>query len=48
LAGRSLREVEKRVDQLTQVVGLALLATLAASLVLVSLLEIFLPGSKKQ
>lgn len=40
LAGRSLREVEKRVDQLTQQVGAAWLASMLVTLVLVLLFEV--------
>jgi len=39
MAGRSLREVEKRVDQLGQITLIAWLATLAGSLVVVALSE---------
>jgi hypothetical protein len=46
LAGRSLREVEKRVDQVQTFTGAAWLATLVASLVLVILLEWVLGGKK--
>ena len=44
LAGRSLREVEKRVDQLTLEVGGTLALTLVASLVIVALVEIIIPA----
>ena len=40
LAGRSLREVEKRVDQLTKQVGAAWLASMLVTLVLVLLFEV--------
>lgn len=40
LAGRSLREVEKRVDQLTQQVGAAWLASMLVTLGLVLLFEV--------
>ena len=40
LAGRSLREAEKRVDQTTLRVTAALLATLFASLIMVALVEL--------
>ena len=39
LAGRSLREVEKRVDQLTQITGLLWAAAMAASLALVGFFQ---------
>jgi hypothetical protein len=42
LAGRSLREVEKRIDQLGTISGLAWLLTMAASLIVVFLCEILL------
>ena len=40
MAGRSLREVEKREDNLTLMTGLGLAGTLAASLLLVAALEL--------
>jgi len=46
LAGRSLREVENRIDQLNLQVIAALLATLAVSLVVVALVEIVLGGRR--
>lgn len=42
LAGRSLREIEKRETQVKLEAGLALAATLAATLVVVGLCELFL------
>ncbi|MCJ7707749.1 MAG: hypothetical protein MUO38_09050 [Anaerolineales bacterium] len=42
LAGRSLREIEKRETQVELEAGLALAATLAATLVVVGLCELFL------
>lgn len=42
MAGRSLREVEKRIDQVGQIAGAAWLATLVASLALVALGELVL------
>ena len=47
LAGRSLREVEKRVDNLTLLVGAGCAGTLAATLILCILLEI-LPVAPRQ
>ena len=46
LAGRSLREVENRIDQLNLQVIAALLTTLAVSLVVVALVEIVLGGRR--
>ena len=48
LAGRSLRETEKRIDQSGMLVVAALLATLFASLVLVALVELLFHGKKRQ
>jgi len=44
LAGRSLREVEYRVDQLTLKLGLGWLASLGGTLVLVAILGKFIKG----
>ena len=44
LIGRSLREVENRINQLGLLVGGTLVITLIASLVVVILVEIILPG----
>ena len=48
LAGRSLREAEKRVDQTTLRVTAALLATLFASLIMVALVELLFHREKRQ
>jgi hypothetical protein len=47
LAGRSLREVEKREDQVAQITGLALLAGLMGSLVVVAGCELILTDRKQ-
>ncbi len=47
LAGRSLREVEARIDQFGLMLGLGWLTSLAATLVLVVMLE-FLPFTRSQ
>ncbi len=48
LAGRSLREAEKRIDQTSLRVTAALLAALVASLVMVVLVELLFRGEKRQ
>ena len=47
LVGRSLREVEKREDQMAQITGLALLAGLMGSLVVVAGCELILTDRKQ-
>jgi hypothetical protein len=47
LAGRSLREVEKRIDQLTQMVGAAWLASMLVTLFLVLVFEVLTFRQKK-
>ena len=46
MAGRSLREVEKRVDQLSIETGILWILTILGSLVVISLSEIFLSPGK--
>ena len=46
MAGRSLREVEKRVDQLSMETGILWILTILGSLVVISLSEIFLSPRK--
>ena len=48
LAGRSLREAEKRIDQSTLRVTAALLGTLLASLIVVVLVELLFHREKRQ
>jgi hypothetical protein len=48
LAGRSLREAEKRIDQTTLRVAAALLAALFASLIMVALVELLFHREKRQ
>jgi hypothetical protein len=46
LAGRSLREIEQLIDQISRIVIAAALVTLLVALILVSLLELVLPASR--
>jgi len=47
LVGRSLREVEIRVDRLTLIVGLAWLTTLGATFIAILFLEFLAPKKKR-